>query len=109
MAAVRAQADPVKFSPAIVRRRVDSPAPLAARAGACARYRRSRVPCEPAIYWMALAAAVAAIAVVYLLLRSGHSLALTAIRDSEVASASQGIAVANGDGIGKSLLELTSG
>ena len=49
---------------------------------------------EPASYLMALAAAVAAIAVVYLLLRSRHGLALTAIRDSEVASASQGIDVA---------------
>ena len=49
---------------------------------------------EPAAYLMALAAAVAAIAVVYLLLRSRHGLALTAIRDSEVASASQGIDVA---------------
>jgi branched-chain amino acid transport system permease protein len=58
---------------------------------------------------MALAAAVAAIAVVYLLLRSRHGLALTAIRDGEVASASQGIDAANGDGVGKSLPELTSG
>jgi branched-chain amino acid transport system permease protein len=49
---------------------------------------------EPVAYLMALAAAVAAIAVVYLLLRSRHGLALTAIRDSEVASASQGIDVA---------------
>ena len=49
---------------------------------------------EPAAYLMALAAAVAAIAVVYLLLRSRHGLALSAIRDSEVASASQGIDVA---------------
>ena len=49
---------------------------------------------EPVAYLMALAAAVAAIAVVYLLLRSRHGLALTAIRDSEVAAASQGIDVA---------------
>jgi branched-chain amino acid transport system permease protein len=49
---------------------------------------------EAVAYWMALAAAVAAVAVVYLLLRSRHGLALTAIRDSEPASASQGIDVA---------------
>jgi branched-chain amino acid transport system permease protein len=49
---------------------------------------------EAAAYLIALAAAVAAILAVYLLLRSRHGLALTAIRDSEVASASQGIDVA---------------
>jgi branched-chain amino acid transport system permease protein len=49
---------------------------------------------EPVAYLIALAAAVSAIAVVYLLLRSRHGLALTAIRDSEVAAASQGIDVA---------------
>jgi branched-chain amino acid transport system permease protein len=49
---------------------------------------------EPLAYWMALAAALAAVAAVYLLLRSRHGLALTAIRDSEVASASQGVDVA---------------
>jgi branched-chain amino acid transport system permease protein len=49
---------------------------------------------EPLAYWFALAAAVAAVAGVYLLLRSRHGLALTAIRDSETAAASQGIDVA---------------
>jgi branched-chain amino acid transport system permease protein len=49
---------------------------------------------EPVAYWMALAAAVAAVAAVYLLLRSRHGLALTALRDSETASESQGIDVA---------------
>jgi branched-chain amino acid transport system permease protein len=49
---------------------------------------------ESATYWIALAVAVGAITLVYLLLRSRHGLALTSIRDSERASASQGIAVA---------------
>jgi branched-chain amino acid transport system permease protein len=49
---------------------------------------------EPLAYWFALAAAVAAVAGVYWLLRSRHGLALTAIRDSETAAASQGIDVA---------------
>jgi branched-chain amino acid transport system permease protein len=49
---------------------------------------------EPLAYWFALAAAVAAVAGVYWLLRSRHGLALTAIRDSERAAASQGIDVA---------------
>jgi len=49
---------------------------------------------EPAAYLLALAAAAGAVAAVYLLLRSRHGLALTAIRDSERASESQGIDVA---------------
>ena len=49
---------------------------------------------EPVAYWMALGAGVLAIAAVYLLLRSRYGLALTAIRDSEAASESQGIDVA---------------
>jgi branched-chain amino acid transport system permease protein len=49
---------------------------------------------EPLAYWFALAAAISAVAVVYGLLRSRHGLALTAIRDSETAAASQGIDVA---------------
>lgn len=44
-------------------------------------------------YWMALACLVAAIAGVYLFLRSKQGLALLAIRDNEVAGDSQGIAV----------------
>ncbi len=48
---------------------------------------------ESATYWIALTVVVAAIAFVYLLLRSRHGLALTAIRDSERAAASQGIDV----------------
>jgi branched-chain amino acid transport system permease protein len=43
------------------------------------------------LYLMSLAAAVVVFAVVYLLLRSRHGLALTAIRDSEPASASLGV------------------
>ena len=46
---------------------------------------------ESTTYWLALAVAVAAVLVVYLLLRSRHGLALTSIRDSERAAASQGI------------------
>ena len=46
---------------------------------------------ETAIYWTGLAIAVGAIALVYLLLRSRHGLALTAIRDSEEASGSLGV------------------
>ena len=46
---------------------------------------------EMLMYWMALAIAVAVIAFVYILLRSRHGLALTAIRDSEVASESLGV------------------
>jgi branched-chain amino acid transport system permease protein len=43
------------------------------------------------LYLMSLASAVLVVAVVYLLLRSRHGLALTAIRDSEPASASLGV------------------
>ena len=42
-------------------------------------------------YWLSLAIAVAALALVYLLLRSRVGLALTAIRDSEPASRSIGV------------------
>jgi branched-chain amino acid transport system permease protein len=48
---------------------------------------------ESTTYWLALAIAVGGIALVYLLLRSRHGLALTSIRDSERAAASQGIGV----------------
>ena len=48
---------------------------------------------ENATYWMALACVVAAIALVYLFLRSKRGLALLAIRDNEVAAESQGIPV----------------
>jgi branched-chain amino acid transport system permease protein len=48
---------------------------------------------EGATYGMALACVVAAIALVYLFLRSKQGLALLAIRDNEVAAESQGIAV----------------
>jgi len=54
----------------------------------------ARATREPLAYWFALAAAVAAVAGVYWLLRSRHGLALSAIRDSETAAASQGIDVA---------------
>ncbi len=43
------------------------------------------------LYLMSLAAALVVFAIVYLLLRSRHGLALTAIRDSEPASASLGV------------------
>ncbi|HUZ75330.1 MAG TPA: branched-chain amino acid ABC transporter permease [Stellaceae bacterium] len=43
------------------------------------------------IYWLSLAIVFVVCAVVYLLLRSRHGLALTAIRDSEPASASLGV------------------
>ena len=46
---------------------------------------------EATIYWLALALGVGALALVYGLLRSRIGLALTAIRDSEVASSSLGV------------------
>jgi branched-chain amino acid transport system permease protein len=46
---------------------------------------------EHTTYWLALACVVAAIALVYLFLRSKRGLALLAIRDNEVAAESQGI------------------
>jgi branched-chain amino acid transport system permease protein len=46
---------------------------------------------ELIVYWIALAIAVAVSVTVYLLLRSKHGLALTAIRDSERASESLGV------------------
>jgi branched-chain amino acid transport system permease protein len=49
---------------------------------------------ESVTFWMCLASLVAAIGLVYWFLRSRQGLALLAIRDSEVASESQGIAVA---------------
>lgn len=49
---------------------------------------------ERTTYWMALACVVAAVALVYLFLRSKRGLALLAIRDNEVAAESQGIPVA---------------
>ncbi len=49
---------------------------------------------ESLTYWIALALMVAVMAGLYWLLRSRHGLALTALRDSEVAAESQGINVA---------------
>jgi branched-chain amino acid transport system permease protein len=46
---------------------------------------------ESVIYWSALALGLGAIAVVYAILRSRAGLALTAIRDSEIASESLGV------------------
>jgi branched-chain amino acid transport system permease protein len=46
---------------------------------------------ELIVYWVSLAIAIVVCAIVYLLLRSRHGLALTAIRDSEPASASLGV------------------
>lgn len=51
----------------------------------------SRSGREALSYWLALGAAIAVIACVYLFLRSNRGLALTAIRDSEVAAAGLGI------------------
>ena len=48
---------------------------------------------EASIYWAALTLGVGCLALVYLLLRSRVGLALTAIRDSEIASASLGIRI----------------
>jgi branched-chain amino acid transport system permease protein len=53
----------------------------------------SRSARESLAYWMALGAAVVVIAAVYLFLRSRRGLALTAIRDNELAAASLGIDV----------------
>jgi branched-chain amino acid transport system permease protein len=46
---------------------------------------------EMIVYWVSLAIAIVVSAIVYLLLRSKHGLALTAIRDSERASESLGV------------------
>jgi branched-chain amino acid transport system permease protein len=51
----------------------------------------SRSERETILYLMTLAISLAVVAIVYLLLRSRHGLALTAIRDSEPASASLGV------------------
>jgi branched-chain amino acid transport system permease protein len=48
---------------------------------------------EASIYWLALALGIGALGLVYGLLRSRIGLALTAIRDSEIASASLGISI----------------
>ncbi|WP_280156292.1 branched-chain amino acid ABC transporter permease [Piscinibacter sp. XHJ-5] len=48
---------------------------------------------ESTTYWIALACVAAALALVYLFLRSKQGLALLAIRDNETAAESQGIAV----------------
>jgi len=48
---------------------------------------------EATIYWLALALGVGALALVYGLLRSRIGLALTAIRDSEIASSSLGVSI----------------
>jgi branched-chain amino acid transport system permease protein len=50
---------------------------------------------EASIFWLALGLGAGCLALVYLLLRSRIGLALTAIRDSEVASASLGIRIAS--------------
>ena len=45
------------------------------------------------IYWLALALAVAVLGAIVLLLRSRYGLALTAIRDNELAARSNGVDV----------------
>jgi branched-chain amino acid transport system permease protein len=54
----------------------------------------SRAMREFVIYWIALALAVAILALILLLLRSRYGLALTAIRDNELAARSNGVDVA---------------
>jgi len=49
---------------------------------------------ESVTFWIALAAVIASVGLVYLLLRSRFGLALTAMRDSDIASESQGVDVA---------------
>ena len=49
---------------------------------------------EATIYWLAIAVGAGSVAMVYVLLRSRIGLALTAIRDSEVASSSLGVPIA---------------
>jgi branched-chain amino acid transport system permease protein len=55
---------------------------------------QSRAMREFVVYWIALALAVAVLALILLLLRSRYGLALTAIRDNELAAASNGVDVA---------------
>jgi branched-chain amino acid transport system permease protein len=54
----------------------------------------SRATREFMIYWIALALAVAILGLILLLLRSRYGLALTAIRDNELAASSNGVDVA---------------
>ena len=54
----------------------------------------SRAMREFVVYWIALALAVAILALILLLLRSRYGLALTAIRDNELAARSNGVDVA---------------
>jgi len=55
---------------------------------------QSRATREFMIYWIALALAVAILGLILLLLRSRYGLALTAIRDNELAALSNGVDVA---------------
>ena len=55
---------------------------------------QSRASREFIVYWVALALAVAILVLILLLLRSRYGLALTAIRDNELAAASNGVDVA---------------
>ncbi len=57
------------------------------------RHQPAAASALPLTYWIALAITVAAVVLTYWLLRSRLGLALTAIRDSEAASESQGINV----------------
>jgi branched-chain amino acid transport system permease protein len=54
----------------------------------------SRAGRDNAIYWAALAIAVLVLALIVVLLRSRYGLALTAIRDNEIAAQSNGVGVA---------------
>ena len=54
---------------------------------------RTRTMREYEIYWLALALMAAVLAAIVLLLRSRHGLALTAIRDNELAAQSNGVDV----------------
>ncbi len=51
----------------------------------------SKATRDASVYWLALSLGLGALALVYILLRSKIGLALTAIRDSEIASASLGV------------------
>ena len=53
-----------------------------------------KVAREATIYWLAIAVGAGSVAMAYVLLRSRIGLALTAIRDSEVASSSLGVPIA---------------
>src|SRR5262249_58560909 len=62
--------------------------------GSVASIGASRQTREFLIYWLALAFVIAILGAIFLLLRSRYGLALTAIRDNELAARSSGIDIA---------------